>query len=186
MPSIHLPTPTHRACSWCATEFPVVHRPGRPRLYCGHSCRQRAYEHRHGLHHPRTPIELPGQHHGDHWRFTGYERGGHPLNGQHVHALRTSVRPDGHRRETLCGLLARPAGDHFNPVHPQACRTCRRITEANPLRYGINASNELSRIRSLLDEAKERRLEPAATLRWIIANDPDPVRAGQRTNQAIT
>ncbi len=180
MPHLHLPTPTHRACSWCATEFPIAHRPGRPRLYCGHNCRQRAYEHRHGLHHPRTPTQLPGQHDGDHWRYTGYERGGNPTNHHRIHALRTSVRPDGHRRETLCGLLAKPIDGHFNIVHPNSCATCTAIATANPLRYGINASNELARIRSLLDETRQRRLDAEQTVHWITTNDPDPGRAGVR------
>ena len=49
MPIIKQPRPTHRPCAWCATEFAVVHRPGRPRLYCNHTCRQRAYELRYGI-----------------------------------------------------------------------------------------------------------------------------------------
>ena len=55
------PRPTHRPCSWCASEFVIARRPGRPRLYCNHACRQRAYEHRHGFEHQRTVRPLPAQ-----------------------------------------------------------------------------------------------------------------------------
>ena len=175
MPITSYPRPTHRACSWCAHEFPVVRRPGRPRLYCGHACRQRAYEHRHGFEHERTVRPLPAQARGETWSGTGYERsitGMVPGHGQ-VHALRTSVRPEGRRRETLCGLLAAPlAGQHFNALHRGACRTCVTVSASNPLRFGIAASNELARIRAMLDEVREQRIDPAEGLRWITANDP--------------
>ncbi|MEO7370690.1 MAG: hypothetical protein ABIZ69_07505, partial [Ilumatobacteraceae bacterium] len=65
MPRIHHLKPTHRACTWCATEFPIARRPGRPRLYCNQACRQRAYENRHGFEHQRTVRPLPGQVTGD-------------------------------------------------------------------------------------------------------------------------
>ena len=175
MPIINQPRPTRRACAWCASEFAVNRRPGRPRLYCNHTCRQRAYEHRHGFTHHRSVRPLPGQARGETWTGTGYERtftGLFPGNGR-VHALRTSTRPEGRRRETLCGLLAPPlAGHYFNALHERACTTCTTIAAANPLRYGINASNELARIRALLDETREQRINPAAAINWIITNDP--------------
>jgi hypothetical protein len=173
MPRIFQPRPTHRPCAWCATEFVIACRPGRPRLYCNHACRQRAYEHRHGFEHQRTVRPLPGQVNGDAWSGTGYERGGSiGLKGR-SHALRTSVRPEGRRRETLCGVLV-PAltGQHFSVMNPRACRTCATITAATPLRYGISASNELSRLRSLLDDIDEHRVPPADALNWIRANAP--------------
>jgi hypothetical protein len=175
MPIIRQPRPTHRACSWCAAEFAVVRRPGRPRLYCNHACRQRAYEHRHGFEHERTVRPLPAQARGDTWTGTGYERSmtGFFANHGRVHALRTSVRPEGRKRETLCGLLAAPlAGQHFNACHPRACKTCVTVAAANPLRFGISASNELARIRAMLDEINEHRVDPAEVVRWIHANDP--------------
>ncbi len=61
MTCIAQPQLTHRPCSWCAAEFVIARRPGRPRLYCNHACRQRAYEHRHGFEHQRTVRPLPGQ-----------------------------------------------------------------------------------------------------------------------------
>ena len=35
-----------RRCGWCRTVLPVQESVGRPRLYCGQACRQRAYEQR--------------------------------------------------------------------------------------------------------------------------------------------
>lgn len=169
----HQPAPTHRACSWCATEYVIVRRPGRPRLYCNHACRQRAYEHRHGFEHERTVRPLPGQLPGDVWSGSGYERGGLiALHGK-THALRTSVRPEGPRRETLCGVLARPlTGQYFTPMHPRACQTCTTVADDNPLRIGVSPSNELSRLRSLLDDIDAQRVEPGKALSWIRANSP--------------
>ena len=165
--------PTHRACSWCASEFVVACRPGRPRLYCTQACRQRAYEHRHGFAHQRTQRPLPGQVGGDSWSGTGYERGGSIAPFGKSHALRTSTRPEGRRRETLCGLLTQPvAGQHFSVLHRRACESCTTITEANPLRYGINASNELARLRSLLDDIDQQRIEPTNAINWIRTNSP--------------
>ena len=175
MPIIFQPRPTHRACSWCAQEFRVVRRPGRPRLYCGQACRQRAYEHRHGFEHQRTVRAPSGQARGETWSGTGYERSVSGLVARHgrVHALRTSVRPEGRRRETLCGLLAAPlAGHHFNAVHRAACKTCVAVAASNPLRFGIVPSNELARLRAMLDEIGEHRIDPADALRWITTNDP--------------
>ncbi|WP_242653858.1 hypothetical protein [Klenkia soli] len=35
-----------RRCGWCRNVLPVQESVGRPRLYCGQACRQRAYEQR--------------------------------------------------------------------------------------------------------------------------------------------
>ena len=174
MPIVHQPRPTHRACAWCACEFPVVRRPGRPRLYCNHACRQRAYEHRHGFVHERTVRPLAGQVRGETWTGTGYERSLAVIAGRRrVHAMRTSVRPEGRRRETLCGVLALPvSGQHFNAFHSASCRTCSGVAAANPLRFGISPSNDLARMRAVLIEARERRVDPRQALEWITVNDP--------------
>jgi hypothetical protein len=116
---------------------------------------------------------LPGQVTGDVWSGTGYERGGTIAPFGKTHALRTSVRPEGRRRETLCGLLTPPiAGQHFTAMHPRSCRTCTTVADNNPLRYGISASNELARLRSLLDDVDEQRVHAASALSWIRANSP--------------
>lgn len=36
-------------CAWCGRSLPVKDGTGRRRKYCGHACRQRAYEDRHAL-----------------------------------------------------------------------------------------------------------------------------------------
>jgi hypothetical protein len=179
-PSAHASSPcsrpTHRPCAWCAADVPIVRRPGRPRLYCGHTCRQRAYEHRHGFTHRRSPRPLPGQPTAEANTAPtshGYERGGSIAPFGQTHALRTSVLPEGRRRQTLCGLLALPIqGQHFHPNDRRACKTCRTITSNNPLAHPINASNELSAIRAVITDVNERRVPPSQAFDWIQANTP--------------
>ena len=159
-------------CRWCGREVADAGM-GRRRQYCRQSCRQRAYEHRHGFEHRRTIRPLPGQVSGDVWSGTGYERGGSIAPFGKTHAMRTSVRPEGRRRETLCGVLVAPLnGQHFTPLRPRACKSCTALVDANPLRYGISASNELSRLRSLLDDIREKRIAPSDALTWIRQNSP--------------
>lgn len=112
---------------------------------------------------------------GQRWGGTGYERGRTPQVDGKAHALRTSVHPEGHRRETLCGLLAIPApiGRHFSPVDRRACRSCSAIAAATPLTLGINPSNELSRLRAILGELTEERLDPGRTLAWLARYSPE-------------
>jgi hypothetical protein len=87
--------------------------------------------------------------------------------------MRTNARPEGHRRETLCGLLAQPVtGHYFHPTDPRACTTCRHLTQTNPLRYPINPSNELSNLRALLTDIHEQRIPATDALNWIQANTP--------------
>ena len=162
-----------RPCSWCHGPIPVAHRPGRPRLYCTAVCRQRAYEHRHGFTHRRTQRPLPGQAPADRWKGTGYERGGYAVLSSRAHALRPTARPQGHRRETLCGLLTMPViGQHFNERHVKACLTCVQRARAQPLRFGISPGSELARLRSVIVDVAERRLQPAEAMRWILATTP--------------
>ena len=173
-----LPVVGQRPCSWCTAPVAVVCRPGRPKLYCNHACRQRAYEHRHGFRHQRSARLLPGQAGDDERRplkptdLTGYECGGISLLSGKLHAMRPSVRPEGRRRETLCGLLQAPNGRRFGRVHPDACATCTAIATKHPLRHTIDASNELARLRAVIDEAMEMRLPPAAALNWLHADAP--------------
>lgn len=168
-----------RPCSWCAADVPQVRRPGRPRLYCRQACRQRAYEHRHGLCHQRTERELPGQDGVTRPPFagsrSGYERGGSIARiGGRLHALRPSVRPDGGRRETLCGLLVPPnPGRWFQEYDRHACLSCVSIAQNFPLRFVVQPSNELARLRAVIDEAAESRVDPVAAIRWLQSNAPD-------------
>jgi hypothetical protein len=40
------PDAEERRCGWCRSVLPAQESVGRPRLYCGQACRQRAYEQR--------------------------------------------------------------------------------------------------------------------------------------------
>ena len=121
------------------------------------------------MHHERSPRALPGQYVGESWSGTGYEQGGYSSDHRlRVHALRPSVRPEGRRRETLCGALAAPVpGRHFSSRHPKACRTCATLTESTPLRQGINPSNELALLRALIVEAEEQRVPVDRFVDWL-------------------
>ena len=176
MPIVSQPHPTHRACSWCATEFAVVRRPGRPRLYCNHACRQRAYEHRHGFEHERTVRPLPAQARGETWTGTGYERSLSGLVGGRQQSARpANVGAPGGPSTRNAVRPARPAARRPTLQRP-ASRGVQDVRLAwptsNPLRFGIAPSNELARLRAMLDEMKERRIDPADALRWIDLNDP--------------
>lgn len=128
--------PTVWACPVCTTAVPHPHRPGRARVYCTNSCKQRAYRwrrrHRNELVPPRPPERA--------W------------TRERVHALRaendlvtplrrTTLRPASTRRVTACGTFARAAfdtPDRFahtkffasaapddpQTVAPGTCRTC--------------------------------------------------------------
>ena len=173
-----------RACAWCAQAVTIIARPGRPRLYCRQACRQRAYEHRHGFLHARTLLELPelpGQ--DAHMppldrpgvpdpvggaRWPGYERSATAFFARRYHAMRTSVRPEGDRRATLCGLLAQPSnGVRFDRLHPKSCRSCASIAASRPLARPVAPSNELARLRAVIEELDEERHDPASGLLWL-------------------
>ena len=53
-----------------------------------------------------------------------------------------------------------------------AITPCVSVAASNPLRFGIAASNELARMRAMLVEMNEQRIDPADALQWIHANDP--------------
>jgi len=94
--------------------------------------------------------------------------------GNKTHALRPSVRPEGRRRETLCGLLAPPVPRLFSLMDRTACKTCSKLADRHPLRQPIDPSNELARLRAIIDEATEHRLKPKAALAWLRADDQSP------------
>jgi hypothetical protein len=64
------------------------------------------------------------------------------------------------------------AARHFTANDSRACASCTAVAKANPLRYGINPSNELATLRSLLDDAHEKRIPPLDALAWIRNNAP--------------
>ena len=167
----HLQAPRVRHCSWCAAEIFAELKPGRPRLYCTQTCRQRAYEHRHGFIHRRTPTlpPLPSQRHGSRpvAPATGHELAILRFSAGKLHALRPNVRPDGLRRETLCGLLARPVPARSFGVEDRSCKTCTKAARRKPLDHLVRPANELSYLRSIILEVEEDRLSPATAIEWI-------------------
>ena len=124
-------------CPACARVIDVVYRPGRPRLYCSHACRQRAYRWRRrtGAHTVASPGAPP-----ESARAYSHDRG--------IHALRSATDPLSRRRDrrsrevTVCGLLARPSrlfphrdgvGVPFASRGQASCRTCEALIQPRPL-----------------------------------------------------
>ena len=150
--------PTTRACAWCGVEFSAVYRPGRPKVYCRASCRQRAYERRRGLGVLPPPDRaimsefVPLQHLPN--RFPGYERGEiRTLQGK-AHAMRPAgVAEMGERRLTLCGLLARPVHRSYHGSTHDACLTCARVERLRPSARAVRTSADLAALRYFLDVA---------------------------------
>jgi hypothetical protein len=162
--------PPLRACLWCQQAVEVIRRPGRPRLYCRRSCRQRAYERRSvtaWLPPPaRLPAPLPRRVPPGFQKLPGYERGTiGPMNGL-AHAMRTAGLAQPHnRRPTLCGILARPARDWFRPADPDSCFTCAAVAAARPLDRPVEPSTDLAHLRAVLERVeveRQRGLEPEA------------------------
>jgi hypothetical protein len=150
--------PTSRQCAWCSMTFEAVYRPGRPRVYCRVSCRQRAYERRRGLGvlpppDRRIMSELAPLAHLPN-RFPGYERGEvWALAGQ-AHAMRPAgLAERGERRLTLCGLLARPVCRSFHRTAKNACLTCASVERIRPSARTVRPSADLAALRHLLDLA---------------------------------
>lgn len=145
-----------RECLWCAREFVVERRPGRPRLYCRQSCRQRAYERRAGLG-VVPPVDrrimrpnpvLTGLARG----VAAYERGTVWTPDGKLHAMRPAAFTDRHgRRATLCGCLAVPRGRPFAPVHPNSCETCVAVAALRPPAQPLAPSAQLAALRAYLD-----------------------------------
>ncbi|MDP1878785.1 MAG: hypothetical protein Q8M17_14645 [Actinomycetota bacterium] len=150
--------PKQRACLWCRTVFALRSGPGRKKIYCKVSCRQRAYERRRGLGvfpPPERLIMRPGgplSHLPN--RFTRYEAGGMTVNfARKVHALRPAGYAEaGEKRATLCGLKRRPNSRLFNegPVE-HTCATCLRIAKMRPPARRPFPSSDLAAYRAQLD-----------------------------------
>ena len=54
--SLHTPTKNDATCAWCSRPIQSSGR-GRPRKYCSHSCRQRAYEQRNNVAGTQIPVD---------------------------------------------------------------------------------------------------------------------------------
>ena len=150
--------PKERSCLWCRTVFVLRSGPGRKKLYCKVSCRQRAFERRRGLGifpPPEQLITRPGgplSHLPN--RYTRYEAGGMLVNiRRKVHALRPAgFAEPGERRATLCGLKKRPNTRLFNegPVE-RPCQTCLKIAKLRPPARRPYPSSDLAAYRAQLD-----------------------------------
>jgi hypothetical protein len=115
---------------WCPVCERPAHRtlrPGRPKIYCGNACRQRAYRWR--KRNDARTIARPG-----------HRAAGSFVPGGRNHALRNPRDFVGHRRDrrgrqpTVCGALAKPwqlAGQrtHYDFIDHTGtgCRTCTTL-----------------------------------------------------------
>ena len=150
--------PGRRQCRWCAEFFAVVIQPGRPKLYCTQSCRQRAYERRRGLG-VLPPMDRLFMVNGGPFPNTvnarrGYECGiiGYGAVGRE-HALRPAGVSQGNgRRITMCGLLAWSTPRPFASISARACRTCTKVENLRPSARAIRPSADLAAIRARFDD----------------------------------
>ncbi len=153
--------PTARDCSWCHVRFALRQGPGRKRIYCSHSCRQRAYERRRGLGVLPPPEVLIAQPGGplSHLpqRSMRYEAGAVLYTGDKIHALRPGGLADpADRRATLCGLVKAPTGRPFVYVEGRSCETCDIVQRLRPARRSLRVSNDLAAFRTQLDNIATR------------------------------
>ena len=163
-------------CLWCRSGLPRHRGPGRPRLYCTPSCRQRAYERRRGLGvlpPPEQLIASPGgplSHLPGPWH--AYETGASALYPRRkVHALRPAgIAGPGQRRATLCGVQRAPSGRAFVPSSSAAvCQTCSAIARQRPAARPLRPSTDLAAYRAQLD-AMAVRLARAGDQAWDVAS----------------
>jgi hypothetical protein len=151
--------PKHRACLWCADAIVIERRPGRPRIYCGRSCRQRAYERRSG-HGVIPPIERriearePTNSVDPRRQRRGYERGRLSFVHGRSHALRFAGRSDlDGRRSTLCGAMASPVNGQFVGGADNSCQVCATVERIRPSHRAPQPSQDLAHLRAVLDDA---------------------------------
>lgn len=122
-------------CPGCERIVEIIHRPGRPRIYCSQACRQRVYRwrRRNGVHTAATPA----------WPA---EKASAHSNRLTCHALRSERDPLSRRRDrrgrelTVCGLLARVGKrlrtDGYKPPFlpgGDVCRVCTALIAPRPL-----------------------------------------------------
>jgi hypothetical protein len=138
--------------------FPLRTGPGRKKLYCSVSCRQRAYERRRGLGvlpPPEQLITRPGgplAHLPN--RSPRYEASGWTSLGRYrVHALRPAGYAEpGEKRATLCGVKRPPSGRPFQFGPPgHTCQTCVKIARLRPPARALRPSSDLAAYRAQLD-----------------------------------
>lgn len=120
-----------RPCPVCSTTVQQIHRPGRARIYCSNSCRQRAYRWRR-----RRGVRHCAERNGPVERMVAYGR---------RHAARHPADPVSrvtdrrNRVPTVCGTFATPSTrmrfTHYDflPDHPWSCATCVALIDSGPI-----------------------------------------------------
>jgi hypothetical protein len=145
-----------RHCLWCRAAIRIVRRPGRPRLYCRQSCRQRAYERRSGSGvlppvERRSPFLTPSAER-PRTKQPAYEQGHVPGHDARLHALRLTGQSDHRgRRSTLCGVLAAPTNHDFSPAYHSSCATCSYVAAVRRPKRPTRVSADLASLRDHLD-----------------------------------
>jgi hypothetical protein len=145
-----------RHCIWCRSAIRIIRRPGRPRLYCRQSCRQRAYERRSGKGvlppvERRSPFFTPSAGR-QRPKPPAYEQGVVPGHDARLHAMRLTGQSDARgRRSTLCGVLALPSNREFAGSLPNACATCAGVAKTRPPKRPVRLSADLAALRDHLD-----------------------------------
>lgn len=171
---IPISRPKQRDCLWCKTTFTLRHGPGRKKIYCRVSCRQRAYERRRGLGvfpPPEQLITRPGgplAHLPN--RFARYEAGGMTVQRNYkIHAMRPAGYAEaGERRATLCGLKRRPNGQTFNEGSVErTCQTCAMIARIRPPARRPFPSSDLAAFRAQLDSIGMQLSELGINNRYV-------------------
>jgi hypothetical protein len=155
------------ACEWCAKGFVRRYQRGRRPLYCGRTCRQRAYEERRrgawalGL--PKPTMTRRLRTHPKH-----YQSGTGGRMGTVVHAL----RPDGAAdfigfRPTMCGTRVKPSPHPFyeHANRRRHCETCTRVATQFPPERDIDPVADVGTALSLIGTLRATRFAPEAILR---------------------
>jgi hypothetical protein len=135
-------------CQWCAHRFPRRHHLGRKPVYCGRTCRQRAYEARRRAAlvagHPRLPPIHRSR------AAPAYEGG---RNGPLIHAL----RPDGFParngyRQGLCGAWAHAIRPTFGYVRQpdRNSRSCSAIAQRYPPVRAVDPARDVAVLTTLV------------------------------------
>lgn len=118
-------------CAYCHRQFEHPIRPGRRRLYCRRSCRQRAYECRRHLLAPARPhpYDHPTTNDGRVRRRPEWVEGTTRYVFGKLHIVLPGAMDGKGRFPTMCGLQAHPnSARPFSTLRAGACRTCCRLS----------------------------------------------------------